>query len=251
MKNIKEIDSPIKTIGIFLGGMRCGSTAINDYLKTHPEICMYSNKDPHFFSSDKKWGKGWQEYLNGWQSFDKNKHKVAFESSTHYTKLPMYPHTAERMATSPFNMKIIYGVRPPLERIESHFIHNAGKGYFDPTNPLARIKMLQQAINVSNYEQQILRYESYFSSNQLHIIDTRALIAEPKQTLKQICKFLKVDDSFQFESISRRPRVFKQDTARASLTVTERILASRALYEPIKSFEQRYGIKLWDGEEVL
>lgn len=245
-----DIKSPITTIGIFLGGMRCGSTAINDYLKTHPEICMYKNKDPHFFSGDKQWQAGWENYLKGWQGFDASKHKVAFESSTHYVKLPMYPHTAERMATSPFKMKLIYGVRPPLERIESHFIHNAGKGYFNPTDPLARIKMLQQAISVSNYEQQVVSYEKYFSPQQLHIMDTRALIAQPQQTLQQICQFLGVDDKFHFEIIARRPRLFKQDTSAVSLTVAERVLASRALYEPIKRFEQRYNLKLWDGEEL-
>jgi hypothetical protein len=246
-----DIKSPITTIGIFLGGMRCGSTAINDYLKTHPEICMYKNKDPHFFSGDKQWQAGWETYLKGWANFDPQTHKVAFESSTHYTKLPLYPHTAERMATSPFKMKLIYGVRPPLERIESHLIHNAGKGYFDPNDQLSRIKMLNQAISVSNYEQQILGYETYFSPSQLYIMDTRLLIEEPKQTLKQICKFLEIDDSFEFESIARRPRNFKKDTSSVSLTIAERILVSRALYEPIRSFEQRYGIKLWDGEEVV
>lgn len=248
---MKDIKSPITTIGIFLGGMRCGSTAINDYLKTHPEICMYKNKDPHFFSGDKQWQAGWESYLKGWRGFDASKHKIAFESSTHYVKLPMYPHTAERMATSPFKMKLIYGVRPPLERIESHFIHNAGKGYFDPMDQLARIKMLNQAINVSNYERQILSFENYFSPSQIYIMDTRLLIAEPKQTLKQICNFLEVDDDFEFELISRRPRVFKQDTSCVKLTVAERLLASRALIEPIKRFGERYGIELWDGEEII
>ncbi len=149
----------INKLGIFLGGMRCGSTAINDYMRQHPDICLYEKKDPHFFSGDKVWNEGWDKYIEGWKHYDQKKHKMAFESSTHYTKHPLYPKTAERMATAPYQMKLIYGVRPPIERIESHFVHNAGKDYYDPTNEEEREILLKQAINVSNYELQISQFE--------------------------------------------------------------------------------------------
>lgn len=242
-----QLKTPIHRIGIFLGGMRCGSTAMNDYLKQHPEVCVYKKKDPHFFSGDKEWANGWGSYLSGWESYEPERHKVAFESSTHYTKAPMYKDTAERMATSPFDMRLIYGVRPPLERIESHFVHNAGKAYYDPGNQEERSRLLQQAINVSNYSMQIERFERFFSSYQLLVMETGDLIKKPAETLRRVCEFLGADANLPFEPIPRRERKFKQDISNIKLTEEEVLLASRALYEPTKSFEEKYGLQLWDG----
>lgn len=243
-------NSEIETIGIFLGGMRCGSTAVNDYLKQHPEICVYQKKDPHFYSGDEQWSKGWDNYLAGWSDFDSKHHKITFESSTHYTKYPLYKNTAHRMASSPFAMKLIYGVRPPLERIESHFVHNAGKGYLDPEQREERLKLLEQAINVSNYELQISRFERYFTTDQILIIDTRALIDEHQAVLSEICRFLEVDDTFSFEPIKRRARRFKNNIDAITLTEEEKEIARDRLHEPIKRFEARYQMQLWDGDRV-
>ena len=241
------LETSIQRIGIFLGGMRCGSTAINDYLKQHPEVCVYKKKDPHFFSGDKVWEEGWGAYLSGWEDFNPAQHKIAFESSTHYTKAPLYKDTAERMASSPFDIRLIYGVRPPIERIESHFVHNAGKGYFNPGDQGERTNLLQQAVNVSNYAMQLARFERYFAPSQLKVIETEHLIKSPVETLSEVCEFLGVDAQYPFEVIPRRERKFKQDISHIQLTDEEIQAASRELYEPTKQFEEQYGIKLWDG----
>jgi len=240
-----KLSTPIKRIGIFLGSMRCGSTALHDYLRQHPEVCLYKKKDPHFFSGDKEWEKGWESYLEGWSGYDPAQHKVAFESSTHYTKAPLYPRTAERMAASPFDMRLIYGVRPPIERIESHLVHNAGKAYLDLDDKEERSRFLTQAINVSNYLMQIKRFERFFSAHQLIVTETDALIKKPEKTLARICEFLGVDASHRFDPIPRRPRKFRQDISGVKLTEEEIRIASQALYEPTKIFEDKYGLQLW------
>ena len=244
---MNELKVDITRIGIFLGGMRCGSTAINDYLKMHPEICMYKNKDSHFFSGNDEWIKGWENYLSGLGNYNPNIHKVAFESATHYTKYPLYKDTAKRMASSPFEMKLIYGVRPPLERIESHMIHNAGKGYFDPNNKEERKKVFTQAIFVSDYLTQLARFEKYFSNRQIKVIETKLLISEPQKTLGNICKFLGVSDTYKFDIIERRPRIFKNDITKFKLTDKELEEANSYLYENTKKFEKHHNLNLWDG----
>lgn len=244
---MNKIKTDISKIGIFLGGMRCGSTAINDYLKMHPEICMYKKKDPHFFSGNNEWDNGWESYLSGWKDYNTHTHQIAFESSTHYAKYPLYKDTAKRMASSPFQMKLVYGVRPPLERIESHMIHNAGKGYFDPNNEEERNKLFHQAVLVSDYLVQLLRFEKYFSKNQIKVIETKKLILQPQAELSSICEFLGVSNSFEFEIIERRPRVFKNDITKFELTEQERKEASSLLYDNTRLFEEKHEISLWDG----
>ena len=242
-----QMNASFERLGIFLGGMRCGSTAINDYLKQHPEICVHTKKDNHFFSGDDNWKAGWDGYLEGWSHYDASQHLVAFESTTHYTKYPLYKDTASRIASAPYDLRLLYGVRGPIARIESHFIHNAGKGYYDPEDAEAREKLLRQAINVSNYELQMQQYERFFSPAQLLIIVTDELISSPSTVLAAVCEFLGVDPRFSFEQIPRRPRKFKHDHSRAKLTESERVTASEALREPTHRFEAAYQVTIWDG----
>lgn len=240
---------PFERLGVFIGGMRCGSTAVNDYLKQHLEVCIHRRKDPHFFSGDENWQKGWSHYLEGWSHFDRNHHRVVFDSSTHYTKFPMYPETAKRLASAPWDVRLIYGIQSPIARIESHFIHNAGKGYLDSGASKQREGLLRQAIKVSNYDLQISQYERYFTPNQIMILRTKDLISDPDDVLASVCRHLGVDDSFEFERIPRRERKFRHDVSHARLTDQERAKASAALREPVRRFEQRYGVTIWDGEE--
>lgn len=237
----------IKSLGIFLGGMRCGSTAVNDYMKQHPQVLVSGKKDPHFFSGDEVWEKGWKPYLRNWKAYNPDRHRIAFESSTHYTKFPMYKDTAFRMASSPFNMRLMYGVRPPIARIESHFAHNFGKGYFDASNARERQKLLRQAINVSNYSMQLANFQKYFAPSQIMIIETERLIVEPDSVLSEVCNFLGIDSDFNFEEISRRPRKFKNDVSNLKLTQREIEIASEALFEQTIEFEKIHGIQIWDG----
>lgn len=239
----------IEKIAIFLGGMRCGSTATLDYMRQHPEACIHGTKDPHFFSGNDNWAKGWDWYLSGWTHYDPTRHRIAFESSTHYVKAPIYPKTAERMASSDFDMRLVYGVRGPIERVESHFVHNAGKGYLDPSDPEDRQKLLEFAVNVSNYEFQLARFEAHFPIEAIHIQVLSDLLAQPVDTMRATFAFLGIDDAVEVERIPRRPRRFKNDISHVALTEEERQFACSALREPTARFEKRFGIHLWDGDE--
>ena len=240
------MNTKIERLGIFLGGMRCGSTAFRDYLQQHPQVCMHQSKDPHYFSSDKVWNQGLDDYLAGWSDYDKSKHSIALESSTHYTKRPVYPKSAERMATMGMDVRLVYSVRDPIDRVESHMIHNAGKGYFDPDNKQQREETLLQAINVSNYEYQISPYERYFPPERIKVITTESLLSDPERILAQLSDYFSIDSSFSFEKFARRPRKFKNKID-IVLSRKEIKLIRKSLLADVEKFAKRYEIdtNLW------
>ena len=49
---------------------------------------------------------------------------VRGESSTHYTKLPTFPRTVERMVRDLPRVKLIYVMRHPIDRVVSHYVHD-------------------------------------------------------------------------------------------------------------------------------
>ena len=65
----------IETFGLILGGMKCGSTSLYDYLVTHPQVAQCRVKEPNFFSVPK--GRGSEHYAALWRGFDPARHRVA------------------------------------------------------------------------------------------------------------------------------------------------------------------------------
>ena len=144
-------------------------------------------------------------------------------------------------------MRLVYGVRGPLERVESHLVHNVGKGYLHPDDSNERKKLLKQAINVSNYDLQMQRYEAHFGRDQLHILVLDELKRDPKSTMRGIFGFFGINETFEVTSIPARPRKFKNVVNHVALTEDERGWAAEQLLGPIRRFEERYGVRVWDG----
>jgi hypothetical protein len=69
-----------------VGAPKCGTTAMSEYLRTHPDICFSEPKEPSFFNTDFsskfRTVKTQEEYLSYFQC--KNKEKVVGEGSTWY-----------------------------------------------------------------------------------------------------------------------------------------------------------------------
>src|SRR5438552_358541 len=104
---------------MIVGAMKCGTTSLFSYLKQHPRIAGCETKEPDFFSIH--WSRGLDWYQGLWRPVQAG--EIALEASTSYTKLPDHPEVVERMLSTPWTFKLIYVVRDPLERIESHYNH--------------------------------------------------------------------------------------------------------------------------------
>ncbi len=78
--------------------MKSATTTLHEQLARQAGIFMSRPKEPNFFSDDENYerGVGWYGSL-----FDRARPEdLRGESSTHYTKLPTYPRTIDRMLTT-------------------------------------------------------------------------------------------------------------------------------------------------------
>ena len=82
---------------------------------------MSEEKEPNFFSNDEVYAKGLGWYASLFANADPG--DLCGESSTHYTKLPTYPHTVARMRAALPQVKLIYMMRHPIDRLISHYLH--------------------------------------------------------------------------------------------------------------------------------
>src|SRR5690606_13433578 len=85
-------------------------------LSAHPEIYMPAQKELAFFSDDKAYSRGVQEYLK--RHFSEANGKVAGEASPHYM---CFDKCASRIHEHFPDVKLVAVLRNPIDRAYSHY----------------------------------------------------------------------------------------------------------------------------------
>ncbi len=104
---------------LIVGAQKSGTTALDAYLRLHPEICMASEKEVHFFDNEAFFAQEPVDYSIYHKTFAPNaRHKLLGECTPIY----MYWHDApKRIWQYNPEMKIIIILRNPIERAFSHW----------------------------------------------------------------------------------------------------------------------------------
>ena len=108
---------------VIIGSMKSGTTTLFAMLADHPQIAPAQPKEPGFFAFPSVYAKGFAWYHSLFD-FDPARHRYRLEASTDYTKAPFVTGVWDRMQARPqARFKLIYIMRHPLRRIESHARH--------------------------------------------------------------------------------------------------------------------------------
>ena len=193
---------------IVIGGLKCGTTSLHHYLSLHPEISMSRPKELNFFVAELNWNLGTDWYAS---HFDRSA-RVRGESSPHYTNLPRFEGVAERMKSLIPRATILYMVRDPIDRMLSHYLHNAGAGY--------ETRGLEQALGDpggsylarSRYAMQVEPYLAAFGADRVAIVSREELRDERAATMRRVFELCGVDPGFESEQFERE---WETGTARA------------------------------------
>ena len=172
---------------VVIGAMKSATTTLALQLSSLEGVFVSDPKEPNFFSNDEIYSKGmgWYESLfvgaEGCQ--------LIGEASTHYTKLPTYPRTLERFREALPDVKLIYVMRHPIDRVVSQYIHEWSQrlvsGPID--DEIARNPWM---VDYGRYAMQIAPWlEAYGASRVLPVFNER-LRAAPQAELGRVCKFL-------------------------------------------------------------
>jgi hypothetical protein len=180
---------PNKPDFIIIGAMKCATSTVHDQLSMHNSFFMTTPKEPNFFSDNEIYAKGFEWYGSLFARADAGQFKG--ESSTHYTKLPGYRETVKRMSEYCPDVKCIYIMRHPVDRLVSHFIHEWTQGVVscDINEAVFRHPEL---IEYSRYNMQIEPYLKTFGHRSVLPMFTERLRDNPLRELHDIFDFLGV-----------------------------------------------------------
>ncbi len=175
---------------IVIGAAKAGTTALAHFLGQHPDLFMTDPKEPDYFSNN---GVTWEEYQ---QLFVPGEGaKLRGEASTTYSRHPCFGDVVGAIKATVPDVKLIYIIRHPIRRIESHFAMRLRRGQASGTVEEA-VERKEEYLVTSLYGKQASLYVDAFGRDRLHILRMEDLKSNPSEELAKVYGFLGVDPTF-------------------------------------------------------
>jgi hypothetical protein len=209
---------------LILGAQKAGTTALYAYLRRHPGITGPSWKEVSYF--DRHYARGPSWYRGNFPNLLRTHAKLVGEASPSYLFHPLGP---ERVKALVPRARLIALVRNPAERALSHYNHEValGREPLSFENALAaeegRLEGEEERLRSDpryfskewwshaykargRYAEQLERWFEVFPREQLLILPSEELLAEPERAHAQVLEFLGAPP----HRLAAYPRVFER-----------------------------------------
>lgn len=200
---------------VIIGGQKCGTTSLYDYLLQHPQIAGSFAKEVKFF--DVNFDKGLVWYQSHFPlAKDLGKSDVVGEATPYYL---FHPQVPPRMAEVLPEAKLIVLLRNPADRAISNYFMRLRAGN-EPLSLEEALDKEEERIGeeyrrllsgeIANsrvcrhfaykkrslYLEQLERYAQYYPRERMLILKSEDLFSDPSRTLRQVFTYLGVDPGF-------------------------------------------------------
>lgn len=202
---------------LIIGAQRAGTTYLYNNLAAHPCVAPALTKEVHFFDVWFARGLGWYRSFFplraqrlAWRA--RGLPLLAGEASPYYL---FHPHATRRAAATLPRARLIALLRNPVDRAYSHYHHSRRRGF--ETLPFAEAiaqegarlagqttRLLADERAVSNshqnwsyqargvYADQLARWLEHFPREQLLVLQSEQLYADPARHMQRVCEFLEL-----------------------------------------------------------
>jgi hypothetical protein len=205
---------------LIIGAQKSGTTYLMSALCQSPCILPPALKEVHYFDTNFRKGERWYRGL-----LPSRREMSVSEASTGVPAITgeaspfymYYPHAAARAHALSPELKIIAVLRDPTDRAISHYYHSRAWGF--ETLPIEEAFAAEadrlapekertlrdpdyaskalgtwSYLDRGHYVRQLKTWERLFGRDNMLILDSRRLFAEPQATLAQTCRFLDVPE---------------------------------------------------------
>lgn len=212
---------------VVIGAARCGTTALYQDLRCHPQVWMAGTKELRYFADRPDFASGpalpdpadralmtrrrgnWERGLDWYRSQFGSAAPARGEASPIYTN-PWFAYVAERMAGLIPDAKLIYCIRDPVDAAISLFRLHQRQGL--ETRPIDRALTADgYYASCSRLASLIEPYLRTFAPERIHFVELEQLRAERSVALRNMFRFLEVEEEFWTAYFERRPRSVRED----------------------------------------
>lgn len=185
---------------IIAGAMRCGTTALNSYLRLHPEVVTSTSKEVHFFDDNFDRGLDW--YRGHFP--DTGGVTAIGEATPNY----MFSTTAlDRIQQTLPDVRLIVVLRNPIDRAYSHYWHDRVRGKISDEFGETAMKELSgdnptlAYVRRGKYVGQLEDILERFPREALLVQIFEDMATRPGDFYAEVCRFIGVDDGFRPETL--------------------------------------------------
>jgi len=180
---------------LLIGAQKSATTSISVMLSHHPDVFVVRGKEPHFFSENRQYRRGWEWYMSLFSGH--NDERVIIDASTSYSRASAFPNTISRIIKHVPDVKILYSVRHPLDRMESAYVEwmSTPSFLFSDNSIIDMVRKKPNIIQSSRYWKNISAYRKYFSDQRIKIIWFDEYVNNPDAVLADVFEFIGVDPS--------------------------------------------------------
>ena len=175
-----------------IGAQKCGTTSLHSYLAQHPDVFMSDPKEPgHFVPEMDYYPKDLAWYLSLFAGAGDA--RIVGESSTHYTKMPVYSCAADKIAEFSPDARVVYLMRDPIRRAISHYWHSTR--LFDEARPM--LKAIQEDVQYcafGDYAMQLEPWLERFDRRNILVLVFEDMVADPETTLSHVLRWLELPE---------------------------------------------------------
>lgn len=176
---------------IVVGAMKCGTTTLYRLLANHPDIDMSRDKEPDFFLKKRNFDKGLEWYSDQFSG----EGSVRGEASPNYSKCHIFRGVPERIAQLTPDVRLIYIVRDPVVRAESHIRHNVIMGNLEVgLDEFVAQDDYRHVLDTSRYALQLEAYLEHFPAEAILVVDFDELTQDPQRVMPRIHAHIGVAD---------------------------------------------------------
>lgn len=228
---------------MLIGAPKCATTTLAVILAQHPQIEMSSVKEPNFFSEMHHGQKNMASYH---QFFSKKNHVIYGEASTTYSFFPLKnPDTAKQIFNYNPNVKIMYVVRNPYDRIISQYVHWRERGFTEKSLEEA-LFTVPELIYPTRYFLQIEQYLNHFPKQQIMVFTFEEFTKNKTKCLSNVAQFLDIegglfddfDDIFENKSMDGSKKHHSFDSTRQKMQWIKKILPKSLITKAWNLFTQ-------------
>lgn len=198
---------------LIIGAIKGGTTSLHEYLRQHPDVFMPERKELGYFAFDES--RPADEGLNRYVVRDVGEYLAHFAGSSGHRAIgeasPQYlwsPIAPARIRELLLHARLVAVLRDPVDRAYSAYLHLVREGAEicptfeqaweeEPKRIAARLGPLWRYTEVGFYAAQLERYFALFPRERILIRLFDDLQADAAALVRDVFRFLTVDDTFQ------------------------------------------------------
>ncbi|WP_210209042.1 sulfotransferase family protein [Roseiarcus fermentans] len=236
------------------GVQKGGTTALDSFLRRHPDIEMAKIKETHFFDDESvDWTHPDYDKLHAWFDADRSR-RLRGEATPIYS---YWPNAMERLRAYNPSAKLIVALRHPVLRALSHWRMETARGaetlsFAEAIRPPARARVRAAAngahrvfsyVERGFYAPQVERLLDLFPDGQVLFLRTDAMWRDLPATLNAIHAFLGLDAG---PAVERRRVVAIETDKSAPLASADAERLCELYAQDIERTQARTGLDLSD-----